>query len=327
MPRRRRRSRTMSRSPIRARDTLYVPATQLDLISKYIGGGEDTAGQAQQARRRPVAEGQGPARRPRPRILPPGLSSSMPSASAARATPSRPTRRGRRSSRRALNTPKRTISCAASTRSRRDMESPAPMDRLLCGDVGFGKTEVALRAAMKCILDGKQVAILVPTTVLAQQHYVTAPQPLRPASRCTIGVLSRFRTPAAADARRCTTCAPASSTSSSARTSCCRRTSRFKDLGLLDRGRGAALRRDAQGKAQGAFPRRRRADACPQRPSRARSTWRCPACATCPPLRSRRTDRYPVQTFVLEHDRDAAARRHPARAGARRSGVSICTTA
>ena len=51
-----------------------------------------------------------------------------------------------------------------------DMEQPRPMDRLLCGDVGYGKTEVALRAVMKCILDGKQAAILVPTTVLAQQH-------------------------------------------------------------------------------------------------------------------------------------------------------------
>ncbi|MFQ8819451.1 MAG: DEAD/DEAH box helicase [Oscillospiraceae bacterium] len=54
------------------------------------------------------------------------------------------------------------------------MEQPRPMDRLLCGDVGYGKTEVALRAVMKCILDGKQAAILVPTTVLAQQHYATA---------------------------------------------------------------------------------------------------------------------------------------------------------
>ena len=54
------------------------------------------------------------------------------------------------------------------------MEKPRPMDRLLCGDVGYGKTEVALRAVMKCILDGKQAAILVPTTVLAQQHYATA---------------------------------------------------------------------------------------------------------------------------------------------------------
>ena len=56
------------------------------------------------------------------------------------------------------------------------MEQPVPMDRLLCGDVGYGKTEVALRAVMKCILDGKQAAILVPTTVLAQQHYATAMQ-------------------------------------------------------------------------------------------------------------------------------------------------------
>lgn len=76
---------------------------------------------------------------------------------------------------------------------KRDMESPSPMERLLCGDVGFGKTEVALRAAMKCILDGKQAAILVPTTVLAQQHYLTAVR--RFASfPVTIDVLSRFRT-------------------------------------------------------------------------------------------------------------------------------------
>ena len=57
------------------------------------------------------------------------------------------------------------------------------MDRLLCGDVGYGKTEVALRAVMKCVLDGKQAAMLVPTTVLAQQHYATAVQPLPRASR------------------------------------------------------------------------------------------------------------------------------------------------
>ncbi len=59
---------------------------------------------------------------------------------------------------------------------KRDMERARPMDRLLCGDVGFGKTEVALRAAMKCVMSGKQCAILVPTTVLAMQHYQTALQ-------------------------------------------------------------------------------------------------------------------------------------------------------
>ena len=54
-----------------------------------------------------------------------------------------------------------------------DMERSCPMDRLLCGDVGFGKTEVALRGAFKCVADGKQCAILVPTTILAYQHYQT----------------------------------------------------------------------------------------------------------------------------------------------------------
>jgi len=75
---------------------------------------------------------------------------------------------------------------------KRDMERPYPMDRLLCGDVGYGKTEVAIRAAFKAVMDGKQVAVLVPTTILAQQHYETfierfAGYPVK------IEVLSRFR--------------------------------------------------------------------------------------------------------------------------------------
>ena len=74
-----------------------------------------------------------------------------------------------------------------------DMESPKPMDRLVCGDVGYGKTEIALRAAFKAVLDGKQVAVLVPTTVLAQQHYATFSQRLS-AFPTRVEVLSRFRT-------------------------------------------------------------------------------------------------------------------------------------
>src|SRR5690606_27581915 len=74
-----------------------------------------------------------------------------------------------------------------------DMESPKPMDRLICGDVGFGKTEVAIRAAFKAIMAGKQVALLCPTTALAQQHYDVfqerfAPYPIR------MALLNRFRT-------------------------------------------------------------------------------------------------------------------------------------
>ncbi len=75
-----------------------------------------------------------------------------------------------------------------------DMESPRPMDRLICGDVGYGKTEVALRAAFKCVVDGKQVAVLVPTTILAQQHYDTFRQRLA-AFPVEVEMLSRFRTP------------------------------------------------------------------------------------------------------------------------------------
>lgn len=77
----------------------------------------------------------------------------------------------------------------------RDMNAPRPMDRLVCGDAGYGKTEVAMRAAFKAVMSETQVAVLVPTTVLAQQHYATfcdrmAPYPVR------IDVLSRFRAPA-----------------------------------------------------------------------------------------------------------------------------------
>jgi transcription-repair coupling factor (superfamily II helicase) len=74
-----------------------------------------------------------------------------------------------------------------------DMQSSRPMDRLICGDVGYGKTEVALRAAFKAVLDGKQVAVLVPTTVLAQQHFTTFQQRLA-AFPVTLEMLSRFRT-------------------------------------------------------------------------------------------------------------------------------------
>jgi len=73
-----------------------------------------------------------------------------------------------------------------------DMERHDPMDRLLCGDVGFGKTEVAVRAAFKAVQSGYQVGVLVPTTVLAQQHFATFSERLAPFG-CEVDVLSRFR--------------------------------------------------------------------------------------------------------------------------------------
>ena len=78
--------------------------------------------------------------------------------------------------------------------AKKDMESTKPMDRLICGDVGFGKTEVAIRAAFKAVMGGKQVAFLAPTTVLAQQHWQTLRERMSDYP-VTVGLLSRFRTP------------------------------------------------------------------------------------------------------------------------------------
>src|SRR5262249_44420861 len=79
------------------------------------------------------------------------------------------------------------------TEIKHDMERPRPMDRLICGDVGYGKTELAVRAAFKVIDNGRQVAVLVPTTVLAEQHYRTFSQRLAEYPFVVEGI-SRFRT-------------------------------------------------------------------------------------------------------------------------------------
>ena len=173
-------------------DTLFVPATQLDMVSKYIGGGgEDTnvrlnkigtvAWQITKAKARKAAKDMAGeliklyAERKRQ----PGF------AFAADA----PWQREFEDNFPYPETDDQ-LRCIAEIKS--DMESPTPMDRLLCGDVGCGKTEVALRAVMKAIMDGKQVAILVPTTVLAQQHYQTAVARFR-GFPVNVDVLSRFR--------------------------------------------------------------------------------------------------------------------------------------
>ena len=85
--------------------------------------------------------------------------------------------------------------CGRCDEIKKDMESDRPMDRLLCGDVGYGKTEVAMRAAFKAVTDGKQVAVLVPTTILAQQHFQTFTQRFS-GYPVNIGLLSRFQSPA-----------------------------------------------------------------------------------------------------------------------------------
>ena len=175
-------------------DCLYVPVTQLDLVSKYIGGGEDTErtklnklGGAEWTRQKTKAKkaakdlARGLIALYAERQKRPGFAFS----------PDSPWQREFEESFDYTETDDQ-LRCIAEIKA--DMEKPRPMDRLLCGDVGYGKTEVALRAVMKCILDGKQAAILVPTTVLAQQHYATAMNRFR-SFPVTVEVLSRFRTP------------------------------------------------------------------------------------------------------------------------------------
>ena len=150
--------------------------------------------------------------------------SCTPSASLRAATRSVPIRRGKPNSKKRSRTSRRPISTRPSTRSRPTWKRARPMDRLVCGDVGYGKTEVAMRAAFKAIADKKQVAVLVPTTLLAAQHYRTFSARFAGfpgAHRRALALQDRRQN----SRRSCAISPRARSTSSSARTGCCRRTS------------------------------------------------------------------------------------------------------
>ena len=174
-------------------DTLFVPATQLDLVSKYIGGGGEDAN----VRLNKIGSDAWQKTKTKARKAAKDMAGELIKLYAARKrqqgfafAADSPWQREFEDNFPYPETDDQ-LRCIADIKA--DMESPVPMDRLLCGDVGFGKTEVALRAVMKAIMDGKQVAILVPTTVLAQQHYQTAIARFR-GFPVNIDVLSRFRT-------------------------------------------------------------------------------------------------------------------------------------
>ena len=176
-------------------DVLYVPATQLDLVSKYIGGGEDAA-QTKKLNRLGGVEWEKAKTKAKKAVQ--DLAKGLIQLYAQRQrrpgyafSPDSPWQREFEEQFEYTETDDQ-LRCIQEIKT--DMERPVPMDRLLCGDVGYGKTEVAFRAMMKCVLDGKQAAVLVPTTVLARQHYLTA---LRRFSKypVNIDVVSRFRTP------------------------------------------------------------------------------------------------------------------------------------
>ncbi len=170
---------------------LFVPVTEAHLVSKYVGTGKarpplNTLGGTRWARAKAQAE-----RAVR------DVASDLLAIQAARESqaghafaPDAPWQREFEGAFIFEETPDQA---RAIVETKADMERPKPMDRLICGDVGFGKTEVGIRAAFKAVMDGKQVAVLVPTTVLAQQHFNTfrermADYPIR------LELLSRFRT-------------------------------------------------------------------------------------------------------------------------------------
>lgn len=175
-------------------DVLYVPATQLDLVSKYIGSGED----AQETRKLSRLGGTDWEKaKTRAKKAVKDLAKGLIQLYAERQrqpgfafSPDSPWMKEFEDEFEYAETDDQ-LRCIAEIKG--DMEQARPMDRLLCGDVGYGKTEVAFRAIMKCVLDGKQAAILVPTTVLARQHYLTAKQRFAKYP-VEIDVVSRFRT-------------------------------------------------------------------------------------------------------------------------------------
>ena len=295
-------------------DVLYVPATQLDLVSKYIGGGEDApvrlnklSGDAWQktkakakAAAKDLAAGLIKLYAARKRL--PGYAFS----------PDTPWQAEFEESFEYTETDDQ-LRCIAEIKQ--DMESAVPMDRLLCGDVGFGKTEVALRAAMKAVLDGKQVAILVPTTVLAQQHYVTAMKRFS-TFPVNIDVLSRFRTPAQ-QKKTLAGLADGHIDLIIGTHKLLQKNIRFKDLGLLivdeEQRFGVTHKERLKELSAGVDVLTLSATPIPRTLNMALSGLRDMSTIEEPP-----SDRYPVQTFVLEHDDrilDDAMRRELDRGG------------
>ncbi len=174
-------------------DTLLVPVQQADRLARYVG-----PGQAQlQLHRLGTTDWENAKQKARRAIA--DIAQELLALYAARATtpghafsPDTPWQMELEAAFPYADTPDQR---SAMQEVKQDMEKPKPMDRLICGDVGYGKTEIAVRAAFKAIMDGKQVAVLVPTTVLAQQHFNTfarrfAPFPAR------VEMLSRFQTQA-----------------------------------------------------------------------------------------------------------------------------------
>jgi len=171
-------------------DRLYVPAEQADRVTRYVGPGDHPP----QVARLGSAEWPRTKRRVQRAVADLvrellDLYASREVAQGHAFSPDTPWQQELEASFPYIETPDQLQAVRA---VKADMESPRPMDRLVCGDVGYGKTEVAVRAAFKAVMDGMQVAVLVPTTVLAQQHFNTFRERLA-GFPVTVEMLSRFR--------------------------------------------------------------------------------------------------------------------------------------
>ena len=280
-------------------DCLYVPVTQLDQVSKYIGEGEDQ----ERARLNKLGGTEWAKQKTRAKKAAKDLAKGLTQLYAERQkrpgfafSPDSP---WQQEFEEAFPYAETDDQLRAIAEIKADMERPRPMDRLLCGDVGYGKTEVALRAVMKCVLDGKQAAILVPTTVLAQQHYATAVGRFRDFP-VKIEVLSRFTT--AKEQKRILSAARSGGVDLLIGThKLLQKSVEFKDLGLLiideeqrfgvtHKERLKEISRQVDVLTLSATP-------IPRTLNMALSGLRDMSTIEEPPA-----DRQPVQTYVLEHD-------------------------
>ncbi|MCM1132570.1 MAG: transcription-repair coupling factor [Ruminococcus flavefaciens] len=174
-------------------DKLYVPVTQLDMVSKYIGPRDDTG-----VKLTKLGSGEWQRKKSNVKRAVKDMAQELIALYAKREKSQGfafyPDDEIQRDFEERFPYVETDDQINAISEIKSDMERSRPMERLLCGDVGFGKTEVALRAAMKCVLSGKQCAILAPTTVLAYQHYQTASRRFEQFP-VNVELLSRYRNP------------------------------------------------------------------------------------------------------------------------------------
>ena len=280
-------------------DCLYVPVTQLDLVSKYIGGGEDQErtrlnklGGTEWAKQKTKA-------RKAAKDLAAGLTKLYAERQRRPGFAFSPDSPWQTEFEEAFPYAETGDQLQAIADIKKDMEQSRPMDRLLCGDVGYGKTEVALRAIMKCVLDGKQAAILVPTTVLAQQHYATACGRFKDFP-VKIEVLSRFTT--AKEQKRILEAARTGGLDLLIGThKLLQKNMEFKDLGLLvideEQRFGVTHKERLKEMSRQVDVLTLSATPIPRTLNMALSGLRDMSTIEEPPA-----DRQPVQTYVLEHD-------------------------